>query len=246
MKLIFFGTSGGIQTKTNANVCFLVADEELSVLIDVSGNPVQYLERAGVDPQTLDALVLTHSHTDHIYALPSLIHNLWLMKRDKPLSIVSNPFTLERAKELCACFSLLSKENLFQIDWIRDTLGGIELFPVAHSTPTSGVKISSSRSCIIYSSDTSPCKTIISAAKGSKALIHEASNTSEFEGRLNSAGHSSGRQAGAAAKEAGVEKLFLCHFDSQYAQNQDKIVRESKGAFAGEVIIPELFRAYEV
>ena len=87
-----------------------------------------------------------------MYALPSLIHNLWLMKRDKPLSIISNPFTLERAKELCSCFSLLSKENLFQIDWITDTLGGIELFPVAHSTPTSGVKISSYRSYIICSS----------------------------------------------------------------------------------------------
>ena len=209
MKLIFFGTSGGIQTKTNANVCFLIIDEELSVLIDVSGNPVQYLERAGVDPRSLDALVLTHSHTDHIYALPSLIHNLWLMRRDKPLSIISNPFTLERAKELCACFSLLSKENLFQIDWIRDTLGGIELFPVAHSTPTSGVKISSSRSCIVYSSDTSPCETVIRAAKGEKVLIHEASNTAEFEARLNSAGHSSCRQA-------------------------------------GEVIIPELFKTYEV
>ena len=131
------------------------------------------------------------------------------MKRDKPLSIISNPFTLERAKELCSCFSLLSKENLFQIDWITDTLGGIELFPVAHSTPTSGVKISSYRSYIICSSDTSPCETVIRAAKGAKVLIHEASNTSEFEARLNSAGHSSGRQA-------------------------------------GEVIIPELFKTYEV
>jgi len=246
VKLIFFGTSGGIQTRTNANVCFLVADEQLSVLIDASGNPVQYLERAAVDPRSLDVLVLTHSHTDHLYALPSLIHNLWLMKRDKPLSIVSNPFTLERAKELCACFSLLSKENLFPIIWVENAAERIELFPVAHSTPTSGVKISSSRSRIIYSSDTSPCEAVVRAAKGAKALIHEASNTSEFESRLNSAGHSSGRQAGVAAKEAGVEKLFLCHFDPQYAQNQDTIVRESKSAFKGEVIIPELFRAYEV
>ena len=76
MKLIFFGTCGGIQTRINTNVTFLIVDQELSILVDASGNPVHYLERAGIDPRTLDILLLTHTHTDHIYALPSLIHNL--------------------------------------------------------------------------------------------------------------------------------------------------------------------------
>lgn len=246
MKLIFFGTCGGIQTRTNTNVSFLIVDGELSILVDASGNPVHYLERAGVDPRTLDILVLTHTHTDHIYALPSLIHNLWLMKREKPLSIISNQFTLIKAQELCACFSLLSKENLFQIDWVKDNLGIIELFTVDHSTPTSGFKIKSSTTAIVYSSDTSPCKRVIQEAEGAKALIHEASNTSEFEDRLNSAGHSSGRQAGEVAARAGVETLFLCHFDPQYANDSTELMVEAGISFNGKIIVPELFKTYEV
>jgi len=246
MKLIFFGTCGGIQTRINTNVTFLIVDQELSILVDASGNPVHYLERAGIDPRTLDILLLTHTHTDHIYALPSLIHNLWLMKREKPLSIIANQFTLAKAQELCTFFLLLSKENLFQIDWIKDNLSGIELFPVNHSTPTSGFKIKSSTTSIVYSSDTSPCKRVIQEAKGAKTLIHEASNTSEFEDRLNSAGHSSGRQAGQVASSAGVETLFLCHFDPQYANDSTELIMEAGIAFDGKVIAPELFKAYEV
>ena len=87
MKIVFFGTAGAIQSKDNANVSFSVVEKKLSILVDSSGNPVQYLNRVGIDPKKLDSLILTHSHIDHIYAVPSLIHNLWLMKRKKPLNI---------------------------------------------------------------------------------------------------------------------------------------------------------------
>ena len=168
------------------------------------------------------------------------------MKREKPLSIIANQFTLAKAQELCTFFSLLSKKNLFQIDWIKDNLGGIELFPVDHSTPTSGFKIKSSATAIVYSSDTSPCKRVIKAAENAKVLIHEASNTSEFEDRLNCAGHSSARQAGEVAARAGVETLFLCHFDPQYANDSTELIIEAGIAFDGQVIAPELFKIYEV
>ena len=100
MKIVFFGTAGAIQSKDNTNVSFSVVEKKLSILVDSSGNPVQYLKREGIDPKKLDILILTHSHTDHIYAVPSLIHNLWLMKRKKPLSIISNQFTINKANEL--------------------------------------------------------------------------------------------------------------------------------------------------
>jgi len=254
MKLIFFGTAGAVQSKDNTNVSFSVVEKKLLILVDSSGNPVQYLKRAGIDPTKLDILILTHSHIDHIYAVPSLIHNLWLMKRKKPLSIISNQFTTNNVKELCNIFSLLSKEGLFSINWVNidegeiDVFPGvkIQLFPVLHSAPTSGFKITSSTSSLVYSSDTSPSKEVISRANGAKALIHEASGTLSLEEKLNKAGHSSGRQAGEVAQKAGVKFLFLCHFDFSEGSSQDKVEFEAKSSFQGKVIIPELFRFYEV
>ncbi len=113
MKIVFFGTAGAIQSKDNTNVSFSVVEKKLSILVDSSGNPVQYLKRAGIDPKKLDILILTHSHTDHIYAVPSLIHNLWLMKRKKPLNIISNQFTINKAKELCNVFFPFIKRRSF-------------------------------------------------------------------------------------------------------------------------------------
>lgn len=254
MKIIFFGTAGAIQSKDNTNVSFSVIEKKLSILVDSSGNPVQCLKRVSIDPTKFDVLVLTHFHTDHIYALPSLIHNLWLMKRKKPLSIISNQFTINKAKELCNVFSLSSKEGLFSINWVNIDEGEIDVFPgvkiqlfsVLHSIPTSGVKIITSNSSLVYSSDTSPSKEVINRASGVKALIHEASGTLNLEEKLNKAGHSSGRQAGEIAKKAGVKFLFLCHFDFSEGSTQDKVEFETKSSFQGKVIVPELFRFYEV
>lgn len=176
------------------------------------------------------------------------------MKRKKPLNIISNQFTINKAKELCNVFSLLSKESLFSINWVNidegeiDIFPGvkIQLFPVLHSAPTSGVKIITSTSSLVYSSDTSPSKEVISRARGVKALIHEASGTLNLEKELNKTGHSSGRQAGEVAKKARVEFLFLCHFDFREGSVQNKVKFEAKNSFQGKVIVPELFRFYEV
>jgi len=254
MKIVFFGTAGAIQSKDNTNVSFSVVEKKLSILVDSSGNPVQCLKRVSIDPTKLDVLILTHFHTDHIYALPSLIHNLWLMKRKEPLNIISNQFTINKAKELCNVFSLLSKESLFSINWVNidegeiDVFPGvkIQLFPVLHSAPTSGVKIITSTSSLVYASDTSPSKEVINRASGVKALIHEASGTLNLEKELNKTGHSSGRQAGEVAKKARVKFLFLCHFDFREGSVQDKVKFEAKNSFQGKVIVPELFRFYEV
>lgn len=254
MRLIFFGTAGAVQSEDNSNISFSIVEDQFSILIDASGNPVQFLKKAGIDPLNLDVLVLTHSHTDHIYAFPSLIHNLWLMKRKKTLNIITNPFTEEKAKGLCTVLSLLSKESLFRLNWITLEEGLFELtpelkihiFPVEHSTPTSGFKIYSPASSLVYSCDTAPINRVIHEARSAGALIHEASGTIEEEKRLNEAGHSSGRQAGEAAENAGVETLFLCHFDYKKGSSHREVEREARSAFRKKTIVPELFTFYQV
>jgi len=254
MKLIFYGTTGAVPTKDNTNVSFSFIEGETSILVDASGSPAQYLMRAGINPPDLDVLVLTHDHADHLYALPALIHNLWLLKREKPLNVICNKNTETKAKQLCDVFSLFIREGLFPIKWITleegdiDILPGvhIRLFPVKHSTPTSGVKIVTASSSLVYSSDTTPSERVIQAAKDSKALIHEASGSEQHEENLNAAGHSSARQAGEAAEKAGVDILYLCHFDARQGVSPDALRHEAQRAFRGKVIVPDLFMVYEV
>ena len=58
MKLIFFGTTGAVQTTDNTNISFAVIEEPASILVDASGSPCQYLLRVGVAVSDFDALIL--------------------------------------------------------------------------------------------------------------------------------------------------------------------------------------------
>lgn len=254
MKLVFFGTSGAVPTGKNGNLSFAVAVENTSILIDASGNPLQNLFRAGFDPLELDAVILTHAHTDHVYGLPSLLHALWMLKRDKSFLIIANHATAAFARELSNLFHLLEREGLFSIKWeeledgqlpLSETLV-VELFPVEHSTPTSGVKIIFDNTELVYGCDTSPCKRVIEKATGAQALIHEASGDCNLEMRLNPAGHSSARQAGEIAARAGVKILFLAHFDCRTGLKESDLEAEASQSFSGEVVVPELFKEYEI
>jgi len=254
MKLIFFGTTGAVQTADNTNLSFTVIDEQASLLVDASGSPCQNLLRIGAGVSEFDALILTHAHPDHMHALPVLIQNLLLVNRKKPLRIICNPPTETKAKHLLALFSLFPEEGTFPIEWIsgenftfdRITGMSIGLFAVKHSIATSGIKISTADASLVFSSDTTPSDSVISEAFGAAALIHEATGSDRNRSMLNEDGHTSALQAGEAAQKAGVDTLFLCHFDVRQGIPPEELQREAQKAFKGDVIIPELYRVYEV
>ncbi|UCF99726.1 MAG: MBL fold metallo-hydrolase [Spirochaetaceae bacterium] len=254
MRVVFFGTAGAVQDAADSNVCFAVRADGCSFLVDASGSPVHNLIKAGLDPLSLDALVLTHSHADHIYGVPSLIHNLWLMKRSKPLQIISNPPTSAKTMELLECFGLLKKEGLFPIEWIDGEKGVVEmaaslnlkLFPVQHSIPTSGIRVEERAVVFVYTSDTAPFDGLFAASRDCQVLIHEASGDISREKYLNQAGHSSARQAGEAAARSGVGRLFLCHFDYFAGPSPRDLLKEAQASFNGDVVIPELFQEYMI
>ena len=170
---------------------------------------MKYLLKTGIAASDLDTLVLTHAHPDHLYGLPSLIHNLWLMGREKPLTIMCNPDTENKAKQLIDIFSLFTRKGMFPMEWISLVSGTFEnipgmsitLFPVDHPIPTSGLKITTATSCLVYSADTAPSERVIAEAAGAKALIHEATGGESVKEELNPEGHSSAKQAGESAEK---------------------------------------------
>ena len=88
----------------------------------------------------------------------------------------------------------------------------------------------------MYSSDSSPCDTIVRLASGADILFHEASGAQ--------VGHSSAAMAGAIARLAGVGHLALIHYDVKLAS--DDLLAEAQTTFDGKITITQDLDEFEL
>lgn len=88
-----FGSGGRFQT------CFALAaaaDERPGVLVDCGATSLVALRRAGIDPNDVHTVVLTHLHGDHFGGLPFLVLDGQFRHRAADLTIVGPPGTGDR------------------------------------------------------------------------------------------------------------------------------------------------------
>src|SRR5262249_59841951 len=81
------GSSGAVPTAARDTTSLVVRRGRTVCLLDVGGSPVQKLRRVGIDPLGLSAVVVTHTHPDHVYGLPALIQCLLILRRKAPLPV---------------------------------------------------------------------------------------------------------------------------------------------------------------
>ena len=75
------GSGPALASEDRDNTFFLFESAAGSLFIDCGGSPFYKLLKVGADPNFLAGVLLTHSHPDHLYGLPSLLHELWLYGR---------------------------------------------------------------------------------------------------------------------------------------------------------------------
>ena len=252
MNITFFGFAGAAQSLESGNTSFLVETDGKSVLIDASGDPVRHLARARRSVGDVDAIIITHSHTDHIYALPSLLHNMYMEHRSKPLALVGNAATLSFAHGLLGMFGLLHRKDGMEILWSEAApskpfhMGhsAIEFFPAVHSCPCLGLVVREPETTLVYSSDGAPNPLIEDLDVDSPVLIHEAIGLHEDVEALNAAGHSSARQAGTMAMTIGATILFVCAMRPSTFAEVERIRNEAASACNVPVAVPTVDRRY--
>lgn len=106
LNFMFLGTNGSMQGD-EGNTSLLFKGSRGTVLVDASCG----LGRAVA--ADVDAVILTHEHIDHVYGLPSLIHQLWLSGRRRALDICVPAGMEEFVHRFLEVFSLQEKKNMF-------------------------------------------------------------------------------------------------------------------------------------
>jgi ribonuclease Z len=240
-RLIILGSAAAVSDAGHDNTHFLLQSEcGRAVLVDCGSNPLGKLARHGIHHEQLTDLILTHFHPDHVYGVPILLMQMWLLGRREPLYVHGLHHCLYRFEQMLSAFLVETWPDFFPLHLHRlpeqpDTLllddadFRIRAWPTRHFIPTIGLRIEvkASGQVIGYSCDTEPVPNIITLAQGVDLLLHEATGAGE--------GHSSAAQAGEMATLAGARRLVLIHYPVGDGADPAQLVEEAQATFGGPV-----------
>ena len=244
-EVIMLGTGRALPTAAQENTYLVLAGRERCVMVDCAGAPYRRMLVARLDPARLSAVVITHFHPDHAYGVPSLLLSLWLAGRTAPLELCAPDDALHRIQETVPLYGSDSWPGMFPVHYrniamaqgapvLEDEDFVITAAPGRHMVPAVGIRAEDRATgrAMVYSSDTEPHPGITALARGADLLIHEATGAGHA--------HSSAAEAAAAARDAGVSRLVLVHYDRTVSPPAT-MRREAKRVFAGEVIVAKDF-----
>jgi len=208
------GTGAAASDARRTTTMLAVEDAGSVVLIDCGGDAVQRALASGIDPDAIDALIVTHEHPDHAGGFALFMERIWLLGRKRPIPVIGIEPALRQARRVLEAFDT-SGWDLPAIEWrtvehtagaevLRDGRWRITAAPGVHSVPTIGVRVDTmGGGTMAYSCDTERTPAIVELARGAELLVHEA--TGGFPG------HASNEDAAEVAREAGAGRLVLVH-----------------------------------
>lgn len=177
-----FGSGGRLQT------CILVEDGDWRCLIDCGASTLIGLKRYGIDPASIDAIVISHLHGDHFAGLPFLLLDAQFnSRRSTPLRIAGHTDLESRLRATMDLLFPGSQRALDVVDVEFVTIdpgsvhalgdGRVEVFDVEHAcgSPPYAVRVTTPGGAVVgYSGDTAWTDALVEAADGADVFIVEA------------------------------------------------------------------------
>ena len=245
----------GPSTAIVAGDKWFVVDAGRGVVMRIAGTDLQYSK--------LQAVFLTHFHSDHTAGLPDLFNTSWQFgRKTRPLELYGPRGGSRLANAMLEFFhddihyrrDLLEKHPaagatikthdvregvVYDDGEVRVTAFLVDHRPVE---PAFGYRFDSGGRSIVVSGDTRPTPNLVKFAKGADVLILEAYlpehflkvDTPEVAARLMHY-HTSAEEAGEIAAKAGVKTLVLTHLIPSGAAETFR--ERAAKAFKGTIVV---------
>jgi ribonuclease BN (tRNA processing enzyme) len=243
VKLTILGNNGPFPAAGGACSGYLVQCGGKCILIDCGNGVLANLQKF-IRLEELDAIILTHLHSDHISDMFVLKYAVQIKRKrgqfDRTLEVYAPP---EPSEE----YGRLDVRDAFNLKTISaDTVLKIGDFSITfaqmkHPSLDFAVRMECDGKKFVFSGDTSWTDEIISFSKGADLLMLDAGLLEKdfAEG----APHLTAAQCGIAASGAGAKKLLLTHFWPDYDVNE--LLEEARHSYANTEAA-RLLQSYEI
>lgn len=231
-----FGSGGRFQT------CIVVDGPRSRFAIDFGASSLIALAQRGIEPNSLDAILLTHLHGDHAGGVPFLLVDAMLAaRRTRPLTI-AGPRDL-RARLDAIREALFPGSGVmtpkFPIDWIEmepgrshqvlDLVVTPERARHTQETNPTALRVQVGDKVVSYTGDTEWTDEVAKAARGADLLIAESYF---FEKPVR--WHLNYPDIAAHAGRVGARRLILTHMSREMLAHADRVPEEC--AYDGLVV----------
>jgi ribonuclease Z len=268
MKVTLLGTGCPQCDPDRLGPASLLQHGSRQLLIDVGSGATQRLVSAGTSGRALDAVLLTHLHSDHIVDLFQLVISSWHQGRDRPQRIYGPKGVRRFVEGLMALWRTELEQRIaherrpstaalevevteivegevLRLDDVVVRAVAVDHFPVRHAF---GFVVEAGGERVVFSGDTAPCPALAAAANGADLLVHECfihgimrpePGLRTKEGLENVARyHTASTEIGKIAEKAHVRCLMLNHFVPTQF-DKEAVLAEVRRDYRGPVLIGE-------
>jgi ribonuclease BN (tRNA processing enzyme) len=175
-----FGSGGRFQA------CVLVRATEGYALLDCGATSLVALKQQEIDPNTIDAVLVTHLHGDHFGGLPFLILDGQFSRRTRPLVVAGPPGLAQRLPQAMEILfpgsSTVERRFAVQVvelpERVETAVGPFQAtaFPVEHASgaPAYALRLQAGGKVIACSGDTAWTPSLLEASADADLFICEA------------------------------------------------------------------------
>lgn len=248
MKLTILG-SGTYQPELERHSsAYLIETNNTKVCFDFGRGAIDNLLKIGIAITEIDAIFISHWHSDHIADLLPLLHytiaplpdNLAIISlpRKKPLKIYGPKGSKKSLEHLLVA---LNKKDFYMIEITEleeNTVKGdgwsVKPFKAKHNLGMEALcyRIEADDKVLAYSGDSVETDGLRNAIHEADLAVIEASWPESVEPKT----HLTGERAGKIAASEGVKKLVLTHIAPYYLKNFDP-QKDAANFFKDEIIL---------
>lgn len=248
VQLTILGSGTAIPVPDRFPAGYLLRLADRHVLVDCGPGTLRRLGQLGIGLERLDAVFLTHYHTDHCADLAALLFALHgpRYRGRPPLDVFAAPGLERFVATLTSVWPWLVPRD-YQLRLHEVTPGAFGLgalrvsaLPIRHTAQSLGYRFEADGGSIAFSGDADCCDELVDLARDADLFVCDAATPDDQ--KLD--GHLTPRLAGEHAARARARTLVLTHFYPE-CDGHD-VVGAARGAFDGDIVAATDLRTLDV